>query len=177
IEIPASRRKAAVLAILAGFVVLAFAGADWFRWAEPTMKWAAMTVGFAFAGFFIVFALMLFFRRLPVFTADETGLGMPMGGTALAHLPWEEIESYGVVTRPIPFGLGLSSRVFGVRLREGAAGRLGFSDSQQREVRLNRASMDTDVLLTHWFAPVGFDHVLSAARSFRGDLERQDQGA
>ncbi|MEM6972083.1 MAG: hypothetical protein AAF577_04685 [Pseudomonadota bacterium] len=172
ISYPASRRKAAVLMMLAAFVVLAFIGVDWFRWAQSSVKWGAIIFGLAFAAYFVTFALALFFRGKPVFAVDGDGIEMPIGGLSLIRIPWADVESYELVTRGIRLMPGLATQAFGVRLRPDARARADWSESAVREFRLNRASMDVDVLLTHWFAPVGFDTILDAARRFRPELDR-----
>ncbi|MEO0760779.1 MAG: hypothetical protein AAFZ09_03075, partial [Pseudomonadota bacterium] len=69
-----------MLMMLSAFVMLAFIGVDWFRWAESSVKWAAIIFGLGFAAYFLTFALALFFRRSPVFVADAEGMSMPVGG-------------------------------------------------------------------------------------------------
>lgn len=172
ISFPASRRKAALLMMLGAFVVIAFVGVDWFRWAEPAVKWGAIVFGMGFAAYFVTFALALFFRNKPVFAVDAEGIEMPVGSLSLIRIPWSDVESFEVVTRGIRYVPGLASQAFGVRLTADARARPEWSETAVREFRLNRASMDVDVLLTHWFAPVGFDEVLKAARQFKPALDR-----
>ncbi|MEM6678947.1 MAG: hypothetical protein AAF675_13860 [Pseudomonadota bacterium] len=167
----ASRPKAAVLSTLGAFVVVAFAGVDWFRWTEPAIKWAAIIFGLAFVAYFVTFALMLAFRRKPVFTVDAEGIGMPTGGMGFVRVPWEEVAGYGRVVRGLRLIPGLASEAFGVRLTPEALRSQRFSISQEREFKLNRASMSADILLTHWFSPLGFDAILAGARRFRPDLD------
>lgn len=173
IALRASRTKPLALMALGFFVLLAFFGVDWFRWSTAGVRWAASTVGIAFSSYLIIFSTAILFRGRPVFTAGPEGLGMPMGSSALVQLPWDEIEAYGLVTRRIPWALGLSSRVFGVRLKPGVTAQHRFSEGHIREFRLNRRAMGVDVLLTHWFAP-DFAEVLTAARAWRPDLERPE---
>lgn len=170
----ASRRKAAFLMVIAALVVLAFAGVDWFRSAEPAIRFAAGLLGAGLAGYFAVFALALFFRRRPVFAVDAQGVALPVGLTGLVRLPWERVAGYAVVSRRyrlLPFA---GSTAFGVRLTEEARREGGLSDAEQREFRLNDASMGADVILTHWYSPVGFEAIRAAARRFRPDLDRTD---
>ncbi|MEM8623515.1 MAG: hypothetical protein AAGG47_08335 [Pseudomonadota bacterium] len=171
----ASRPKAAVLSILGAFVVIAFASVDWFRWAQPSIKWAAIIFGLAFTGYFVAFALALGFRRKPVFSVDEAGIGMPTGGLGFVTIPWSEVECYGVVVRGVRYVPGLASEAFGVRLNAEGRKSARFTSAQQREFRLNRASMGADVLLTHWFASERFDAVHDAARRFRPDLDGTEE--
>ncbi|MEM6490130.1 MAG: hypothetical protein AAF677_17995 [Pseudomonadota bacterium] len=177
IEFPASRRKAAVLMIMAAFVVLAFVGVDWFRWAETSVRWAAIVFGVGFASYFTMFALALFFRRKPVFTADASGLGLPVGGLSLIEIPWGDIDHYEIVTRKVRLLPGLATRAFGVVLTDEAMRRRSLSESVRREIRLNRASMGVDILLTHWFAPVGFEEIRAAARRWRPQLDTTPDAA
>ncbi|MEM9784088.1 MAG: hypothetical protein AAF899_16635 [Pseudomonadota bacterium] len=172
ISFPASRRKALVLLVLAVFVVLAFFGVDWFRWAESSVKWGAIVFGMGFAAYFLTFALALFFRNKPVFAVDDEAIEMPIGGMSLIRIPWSDVESYEIVKKGISLVPGIESQAFGVRLQPDARAREDWSETAVREFRLNRASMDVDVLLTHWFAPVGFDEVIAAARRFKPALER-----
>lgn len=168
----ASRRKAGFLLAIAALVVLGFAGVDWFRGAEPAIRYAAMIFGLGLAGYFATFALALFFRRKPVFAADARGLALPVGLTGLVSLPWEHVAGYAVISRRfrlVPFA---ASTAFGVRLTPAGKRHGGFTDAQVREFRLNEASMGADVILTHWFSPVGFEEVRAAARRFRPDLDR-----
>ncbi|MEM7496430.1 MAG: hypothetical protein AAF371_00395 [Pseudomonadota bacterium] len=173
--VKASRPKAAVLSMLGAFVVIALAGVDWFRWAEPAIKWSAIIFGLAFVAYFVTFALALAFRSKPVFTVDEAGMGMPTGGFGFVKIPWDEIEGYGLVVRGVKYVPGLASEAFGVRLTPGARTAGRFSETQRREFRLNRISMAADVLLTHWFCPLPFEEVRDAARRFRPDLDLTDR--
>lgn len=168
----ASRRKPAVLMIFGAFVLLAFIGVDWFRNYASSIKWAAIIFGMFFALYFIGFALALFFRRRPVFSVDAEGIAMPVGGLSLMHFPWHDVESYQIVRQRIKWLPGLASRAFGVVLTEDAHRRARFTESQLREFRLNRSSMNVDVLLTHWFAPVAFEDIREAARRFKPGLDR-----
>ncbi|MEM9763344.1 MAG: hypothetical protein AAF968_12675 [Pseudomonadota bacterium] len=170
----ASRPKAAVLSILGAFVVVAFAGVDWFRWTEPAIKWAAIIFGLSFVGYFVTFALALAFRSKPVFSVDEHGIGMPTGSLSFVVIPWDDVDGYGTVVRGITYVPGLASEAFGVRLNAQAKQSDRFTDAQRREFRLNRVSMGADVLLTHWFSSVPFDEVLEAARRVRPDLDATD---
>lgn len=170
----ASRPKAAVLSMLAAFVVVAFAGVDWFRWTLPSIKWAAIIFGLAFVGYFVTFALALALRSRPVFTVDGEGIGMPTGGFGFILIPWEDVESYGILVRGVTYVPGLASEAFGVRLTSEARRSKRFSQTQRREFRLNRVSMGADVLLTHWFSSVPFDEVREAARRVRSDLDATD---
>lgn len=171
VVVMASRKKAAMLMLFGAFVVLAFIGVDWFRDYASSVKWAAIIFGMFFALYFMGFALALFFRPKPVFTVDAEGIGMPVGGFSLLELPWHDVESYAIVTRRIKWMPGLASRAFGVRLTREAHRGGRFGDSELREFRLNRASMDVDVLLTHWFAPVSFEEIRDAARRFKPALD------
>ncbi|MEL6767642.1 MAG: hypothetical protein AAFP17_10710 [Pseudomonadota bacterium] len=170
----ASRSKAAVLSILGAFVVVAFAGVDWFRWTEPAIKWAAIIFGLAFVGYFVTFALALALRSRPVFTVDDDGIGMPTGGIGFVVIPWEDVAGYGTVVRGVTYMPGLASEAFGVRLHADARRSERFTEAQRREFRLNRVSMGADVLLTHWFSSVPFDEVREAARRYRPDLDITD---
>jgi hypothetical protein len=168
----ASRRKAALLAAIAAVVVLAFAGVDWFRGSEPAVRYAAVLLGLALAGYFASFALALFFRRRPVFAADAEGLALPVGMTGLVRVPWSQVADYAIVSRRFRLLPFLSSTAFGARLTAEGRKSGAFTEAQKREFRLNEASMGVDVLLTHWFSPVSLDEVRAAARRFRPDLDR-----
>ncbi|MEO0761811.1 MAG: hypothetical protein AAFZ09_08375, partial [Pseudomonadota bacterium] len=67
-------------------------------------------------------------------------------------------------------------RAFGVRLTPEARRRADWSESTVREFRLNRASMNVDLLLTHWFSPVDFTEILAAARRFEPALDQTREG-
>ncbi|MEL6196244.1 MAG: hypothetical protein AAFT19_00220 [Pseudomonadota bacterium] len=172
VVVMASRRKAALLMMFSAFVVLTFIGVDWFRGYASSVKWAAIIFGMFFALYFMTFALALFFRRKPVFSVNAEGIGMPVGGLSLLEVPWHDVDGYAIVTKRIKWIPGLASRAFGVRLTHDAHKRGRFSESALREFRLNRASMDVDVLLTHWFSPVAFEEIREAARRFRPALDQ-----
>jgi hypothetical protein len=175
VVIHASRSKAAFLAVLGAFVIVTLMAVDWFRWAEPAIKWAAVIFGLGFVGYFVTFACAIAFRRRPVFRVDAAGIGMPTGGTGFLEVPWERVACYGRVVRGIRWIPGLASEAFGVRLTEQGKKDPGLTEAQRREMRLNRVSMGADLLLTHWFSPVDFDEVAAAARRFRPDLDGTDR--
>jgi len=173
----ASPAKAGALFLLGLVVPAALEAVDWFRGERyQALEWAAYVFGIAFAAYFILFSMALFFRKAPVFTAGPEGLGMPMGSSLLVDFPWDEIESYGVVTRKVGFLPLFESRAFGVRLTDAARNADRFPQEYQREFRLNRRAMDVDVVLTHWYAPRGFDEVLEAARRHCPEKELPEMG-
>ena len=176
-ELRASPLKAGALFLLDLVVPAAFEAVDWFRWHRyEAMELGAIVFGLAFAAYFILFAMALLFRLAPVFTAGPDGLGMPMGSSMLVEIPWEEIESYGIVTRKLRLLPLFESRAFGVRLTDAARASDRFPQAYQREFALNRRAMDVDVVLTHWYAPRGLDEALDAARAHRPEREHPEMG-
>lgn len=171
VRVHASRTKASMLMLLGAFVVVAFSGVDWFRGLDNAFALAAVVFGLMFAGYFVAFAMALFFRRAPVFAVDMNGIAMPVGILSTLDLSWHEVESYAIVTRPIRWMPGVSSRAFGVTLTPEAFRRRDLDDAVLRECRLNRASMGVDLVLTHWFCPVSFEEVRAHARRFRPGLD------